>query len=343
MEQNDRKKRRHFWLGMLISLACLVAIFFFIEPAEILQALANARYGYLTLAGAGVVAFLMIRAVRWRFMLGNDAPWTQVFHIQNIGYFLTFILPFRLGDVARALLIGNVPPITIARGISTMVVERILDLLFIITLLPFTLASVERLPAWLQDVARFSGFAAVGAIVLLIIAANQRPFAARLATALLGRFSFLETRRWVGRLDSLLAGLDSLTRPRDGFLLVILSILTWLPILFAYHMGLLAVNLSPTLAMSAFVVCVAAFSVAAPSSPGQVGVFHAGVIAALELLRQPHAEAASFAFLYHALNLVSVTILGLIGIYGTGATFSKVVASTRAFVTAGNRSAVEER
>lgn len=327
-----RNKRRQFWPGMLLSVACLVAIFFFIRPADIANAIRTAQYGYLGLTVVGILLFMVFRAVRWRFMLNNQVSWRQVFHIQNIGYMLTMILPFRIGDVARAVLIGNVPPVTLAGGVSTMVVERVLDLLFIVTLLPFTLAGSRRLPEWMQETALASGIVAVAAIVVLIIAANQRPLAGRVATRLLNFVSFLNTERWLRRLDGLLAGLSSLTRLRHGLVLIGLSLLVWLPILLAYHAGLLAVNLEPSPAMTGFVMCAAAFSVAAPSSPGQVGVFHAGVIAALQFLGQPQAESASFAFLYHAINTVTMIGLGLVGLASTGATFGHVVTSAQRFM-----------
>ena len=157
MKREESGNRRQLWLGLIISLICLAAIFYFIRPQEIITALKTARYGYLVLSAMGIIAFLMIRAVRWRFMLNNDAPWITIFHIQNIGYLISTILPFRLGDVARAVLIGSVPPITISRGISTMVVERVLDMLFIVTLLPFTLAGIAYLPDWMRLGARASG------------------------------------------------------------------------------------------------------------------------------------------------------------------------------------------
>jgi glycosyltransferase 2 family protein len=259
-------------------------------------------------------------------MLDNRVSWSRVFHIQNIGYMLTMILPFRIGDVARAVLIGNVPPVSMAQGISTMVIERVLDLLFIVALLPFTLANVPQLPAEVQTAARLSAVAAVAVIAVLIIAANQRPLANRIATAVLNRIRFLDTIAWSRRSDELLAGLTNLTNLRDGLILVTLSILTWLPIILAYYAGLLAVNIQPTLAMAGFVVCIAALSITAPSSPGQVGVFHAAVTFALvQILGQPAAESASFALLYHALNFVTMVILGTIGIYGAGKTFGAVM------------------
>ena len=330
MKQQTRRKQLQLWLGILFSLLCLGAILFFIEPAAIWAALVTARYEYLALSAVGVLLFMMIRAVRWRFMLGNRVTWGQVFHIQNIGYMLTMILPFRIGDVARAVLIGNVPPVTLAQGISTMVVERVLDLLFIVALLPFTLANVPYLPAEVRTAAQFSGLLALTAIVVLIIAANQRPLANSLGRWLLDRLPFMDTETWLRRGDELLQGLSSLTRLKDGLILLVLSVLVWLPILAAYYSGLLAANIEPTWAIAGFTVCAAALSITAPSSPGQVGVFHAGVTFALvQILGQPAAESASFALLYHALNLVSMVILGTIGVYGAGATFGSVLSSAQ--------------
>ncbi len=126
--------------------------------------------------------------------------------------------------------------------------------------------------------------------------------------------------------------MDSLTRFKDGVMLILLTILTWLPIIGAYYATLLAVNIEPTWAMAAFVVCAAAFSVALPSSPGQIGVFHAGVIAALQILGQPEGASVSFAFLYHAMNIAVMAGFGVLGIVGTGATFRNVIETTQAFL-----------
>ncbi len=332
MNGEESGNQRQLWLGLIISLVCLAVIFYFIRPEEILDALKTARYGYLVFGIMGIVGFLMIRAVRWQFMLNNDAPWLTIFHIQNIGYLISTILPLRLGDVARAVLIGSVPPITISRGISTMVVERVLDMLFIVTLLPFTLSSIDYLPDWMRLGARASGILAIAAIVVLIIAANRRAWAARIVEGILSLVPFLDGATWAGRTDSFLAGLDSLTRFRDGLLLLLLTIATWIPIILAYYATMLAANLVPTVVMAAFVVCAAALSVALPSSPGQIGVFHAGVIAALQVWGQPEAASASFAFLYHALNSIVLITVGVIGIFGTGSTFRQVVKSTQDFL-----------
>lgn len=307
--------RRQFWLGTLITALSIAVLFLFVDLEQVATELRNANYLALALSSTGIIAFLFLRAIRWRFLLGGSVPLAQIFHVQNIGYLITYILPFRLGDVARAILVGNVPGVSLAAGLSTMVVERVLDLLFIVILLPLSLAGVARVPPNYQTAALTLGMLAAVAALSLLILANQRGRIYRLVTWMIDPIHFLDTEKWARRADSLLAGMSALTRLKDVFVLVILSTLVWLPIVFAYYMALAAVHLRPTPAMAAFAVSAAAVVVAAPSSPGQVGVFHLGVTAALnQVLGVPRDPAFSFAVLYHAVNMLVVIVFGSIAV-----------------------------
>jgi len=206
-------------------------------------------------------------------------------------------------------------------------------MIFVVAILPFALAAVDTLPDWMRDGARVTGVMAVLGILLLIVAANQRPLAARISTAVFNRIPFLDTDAWVRRVDDFLKGLDVLTRTKDGLALAIMTVLVWLPIIGAYYVSLTAVGLEITWPMAIFVFCAAAFSVALPSSPGQIGVYHLAVIAALTLMGQPEGPATSFAFAYHGLNMIIMpTILGLIGLAATGATLQNVWQTTQSYL-----------
>ena len=236
MERSSAAKRLQFWIGIVVSVACLAAVFIFVKPADIIRALGNTRYELWLLAAVSLVAFMILRAVRWRFMLnsglepGKRVPYGKVFHIQNIGYMLTNLLPFRLGDVARSVLIGNVPSLSISRGLSTMVAERVFDLAFIVILFPFTLSGVPEVPPTVNAIVRAAGVAVLVAIIVLVGAANQRDRASRLAGTLLGRVPKIDAQTWSRRLDDLLLGLDSLTSFRGAIVLLLLSIIIWAPI-----------------------------------------------------------------------------------------------------------------
>ncbi|MCP4363140.1 MAG: hypothetical protein GY796_34495, partial [Chloroflexi bacterium] len=163
-------------------------------------------------------------------------------------------------------------------------------------------------------------------------AANMRPLAGRIATAVFNRISFMDTQTWVRRIDDLLKGLDSLTRLKDGLILIGMTIIIWIPIIIGYWAGLKGVGIEATIPMAIFVMCAAAFSIAAPSSPGGIGVFHAGVTLALQVLGQPDGASAAFAFAYHFTNLLTLTVLGLIGLAATGATIRSVVNTTHDYL-----------
>ena len=50
MEQSPRKGRWQIWVGMLVGVACLAAVFiFFAKPGEIIESLRPVSYTHLTL------------------------------------------------------------------------------------------------------------------------------------------------------------------------------------------------------------------------------------------------------------------------------------------------------
>ncbi|MEM7799694.1 MAG: lysylphosphatidylglycerol synthase domain-containing protein, partial [Chloroflexota bacterium] len=113
-------------------------------------------------------------------------------------------------------------------------------------------------------------------------------------------------------------------------LLILWSILIWIPVIIAYDLGLRAVHLQIPFALVAFTVCVAAFGVAAPSSPGQFGIFHASILFALTtVLNSPGPAVLSFAILYHTLQFILFILIGAIGLFMTGTSWRELLNSAQ--------------
>ena len=311
-------KQLQLLLGIGISLLSIAAIFWLIDPAEVAAALQEANFTYLGLTGLYIAVYMGLRALRWRYLLQDTVPLHSVFHIQNIGYMLTQILPFRLGDVARAVLVGKTPRVTVAQGMSTMMVERVLDMLLIVILLPLTLSEAQTIPVWMQQGAKVTSLLAGTALVGFVVMARRWSEirglleARQFAHAVPPRF-----HTWLTQADNLMSGLAALTRWRSALFLLFLTALAWIPIILAYYTAMIAVHLPPDFAIAAFITCAGALSVAAPSSPGQIGVFHFGVMSALALVGQPSAPSASLAILYHATNFVMMILLGVLALLAT--------------------------
>ena len=322
--QMSVQKKRQFWLGMVISFLCLGGMFWAIKPSEIAHAVQQTNPRYLVGTAVYLTIYLLLRAIRWRFLLGNRIRQGELFHIQNIGQMLTQLLPFRLGDVARAVLVGQQPGLSVPQGVTTMVVERLLDMLLMVLLLPLALLQIDSLPTWLRQAALFSGVATVGLVAFLILVANKRPLAHKLLAWLGNKWSRLQSEKLHRQLDNLLDGLQAFTQWRSSLILLGLSLLTWLPVVLAYNAALQAVHLPPSILNATFIMIAGAFAVAAPSSPGQIGVFHMGVIAAMTALGQPAEAAATLAVLYHALNFLLMVLVGIVGLNSIRVSFHKL-------------------
>jgi hypothetical protein len=51
-----------------------------------------------------------------------------------------------------------------------------------------------------------------------------------------------------------------------------------------------------------------------------------------QVLRLPEGPSASFAFLYHALNLLTVALFGVVGVYRIGTTLGSVIETGRSLM-----------
>lgn len=306
------------WLGIAISLLAILGLIWVIDLAEVGRALVAANSWYLAAAAGAIVLFLLARAVRWRIMLARAIDYRPVLHVQNIGYMLGMLLPLRLGDIARALLIGRLPPVNFWQGASTMIVERLLDLLVFVILFPFAVANLDQTPPSLQNAARVSGIVALAGLVIFLVMARNRSWVDRVIVARLPAVLGDRARQ-------ALDGLTVFSRTADLLQIVLWTMMVWVPIAFSYDWGLRAVGLTLSWWELAFVLCCAAFAVAIPSSPGQLGVFHAAVFFALHtILGYPEAPAVGFALLIHALQVVIYVLLGLLGMSQLGQSWQQI-------------------
>ena len=331
-EQTENKRSSlSLWIGLGISAVSIIILLQLIDVREAAHEISTADYRLVLLGGLAQLLFLILRTFRWRFMLNKHPTWTQVFHIQNIGYMLTMLLPFRLGDLIRAFLIGKVKPLNFMQGASSMVLERLFDLLIIIIMFPFAIRGIEELPNSVRLAANVAGAAAVIGVGVLIFMANMPDLVRNIARWILDRIPFMKTDIWLERFDGILAGLDSLTSFKNTLYLLVMSVIIWVPIVYSYWITMVAVGIPATLSIAMFTVCIAAFGVAVPSSPGQIGVFEAAVSLALITVigQEISSTAASFGIIYHAVQYLVLMIVGAIGLVAQGESFGSLVRASR--------------
>ena len=301
---------------MTISLAALViALRGIDDPHQVAEVLAQAEYVYLLPAVVGMMGFLFTRSIRWRLLIGPQVSLARYFWVTNIGYLVSNILPFRLGDPARAAVIARGGEISTAAALSTVVVERVLDMLMVVALLagvaPFVGGSGSAVTAGL-----IAGGAALAASIMLLLLAFRPDWGRRATRRALGWIPRLDGERWARVLDGLFDGLAPLRSGRRALALLAWSVLTWVCVLVYYWTLLRAFLSHPPLLAAPFLVCVVGLGMAIPSSPGAMGVFHAVARYGLTIpFGVPVDQAVTIAFAMHIFQYVLGCLLGLIGLW----------------------------
>jgi len=308
------KRRWQLWVGLGISAVALVLALLGIDIAEVGHTLATADYVWLVPTAGGILGYLLARAVRWRLLLGPQVSLSRCFWVTNIGYLVSNVLPFRLGDPARAVVIGRGGAVSTAAALSTVVVERVLDMVMVVLLLgglaPFVAGAGRAMGAGLV-----AGGAALAALAVLLALAFRPDWGRRAVRWALGRVPRLDADRWAQALDGLFDGLAPLRSGRRGLGLLVWSVIAWIWVVFFYWTLLRAFLPRPPALAAPFLVCVIGLGMAVPSSPGTVGVFHAVARYALTVpFHVPVDQAVTIAFAAHAFQYLLMCLLGLVGL-----------------------------
>ncbi|MCK5525901.1 MAG: flippase-like domain-containing protein, partial [Candidatus Latescibacteria bacterium] len=316
-------------LGLAVSVFFLYLAFRRIDPNKMGQALGAVRYPFLLIALLLLFLSHWLRAKRHRYFLEPIKPIStgSLFSALMVGYMANTLLPAHLGELVRAVLIGQKERIPKVSVLATIAVERIVDVFCLLILMGMTFIAYPfpeeiRLSGYLTFV-----FAAVfGAFFLFL---KKRPEKAlSLVEAVSRPLSKKISDKLVELLGSFRDGLVPLQQPWHYAIVALLSVLVW-----ACYAGLFFVTLyafdfvkSYHLPWSAslVVLVITTVSIVVPSSPGYVGTYHWLCMVALRLFGVSESPALSFAIVAHAISVLPVSLVGGVLAWKEGISISKV-------------------
>ncbi len=311
-------------VGVVVSLICLGLALAGIEWIRAREALQRADWRYFLPAGISLLGNLLARSARWRVLLGSRVGLGKAFSVTNIGYLISNVLPFRLGDPARAVAIGLDGSAKISTALSTVLVERVLDMLTVVVLLALTVPFVGD-TGWTQEAGLLGAAMGLVAMGLLILLATRPRWGRGWLDRVLMCLPWIDRDRWRESFDGLLEGLAVLRSPGRTVAVIGWSAITWSLTVGYYLATLRAFIERPSLVEASFLTCATALGVALPSSPGAMGVFHSVARYALELPFGLKAETAvAIAFASHALQYVVMCLLGLVGLVHQNLSFAQL-------------------
>jgi hypothetical protein len=319
-------KSARFWIGLVISAICLYFSFQGIQFDKLLDALRGIVWLWMLLAALVFSASYAGRVFRWQLLFYPQKPrWDKTFHALNIGYFLSNLLPARLGDVIRAYLIGDIENVGKARALSTVVVERLSDGLTVVLLLAVTAFFVPNIPLEARQGAIAVAATGVGGVVFLLALSFQKARGMNLLRHLTAPIPFLQSPRLWGALESLIDGFAILRSPREIIGVAVWAVFVWITGGVIYWIVMRAMNLDLALSAAFLVMLVTSLVVVVPSSPGYIGVFH--YVAQLTLASAfgvDKSAALSYAVVVHAFTYILLIVLGLYSMWHEGLTYQKL-------------------
>lgn len=326
------KYGRVLLLGTLVSLAAIYLIYTQMRDNDLSLigvALGSARYQYVALSAAIIAAGLFARGARWQTLLSGALSFWRAFSINNVAYLINGIVPFRVGEVARAYLATRAdPPVPVLKSASTIVVERLLDLISIWVILLFAL-SQGNLPDELRKTALvLAPLSIVGFGVLVGMSARRET-----VLTLVAKVAAWLSIKWnvVGWAGHFLDGLRPLTDWRRFAAVAFWNTLSWLSSVASGYVLMYAFFDQPHWGATLLFTAMASLAVAVPAVPGNLGTYELSILLALQAMGFTDAPATvgAFAVAVHAVNLCINAGMGVIGFIQEGVSLQQLSQGVR--------------
>ncbi len=259
--------------------------------------------------GAGVVLLIgiyLVSSLRWMLLFQGELGFPASCLVVFMGHGLNAILPARGGDVVKLVYMQKTRGVALGRGAIRLVLEKSLDLVVVVLVALVAWATLlnDRMTQLLLPIG------AALALILLLVAAGRFPAAlGLLLNRLLARLPI--AGQFAERQESHLHEFSRLLRSRVVVLAALLTLVMWFLLQFVF-VALIAASLHMQLGYPAALLVIAcgALSIGLPSAPAGIGVYHAAVMGAFELLGYAPEQGLIAATLLHLLNTIPVLVLG---------------------------------
>lgn len=308
-------------IQILISLAIAVWIFWFlykdIEFNSLVEQIFSSNWAWIGLSLAIALGGYALRGWRWTLLIqeneGKKVTLSDAYHAVMVGYLANMIVP-RAGEVARCGVLSRTNGISIGHLLGTVILERSIDLLFLIAtiLLAFLvenelflnlagqLVDLDNLGTkLLQNLPLVLGGILVFCLVIYFILRRFRDN------------GFIQkVQHFLRELYSGIKGISTLKNPM-GFWLS--SVVIWL--IYFLTMYTVALGIQSTANLSSgevlLVMVMGSIGMVAPVQGG-IGTFHALVAFILIQLGISEVDGKIFAAIIHGTQVILVLVAGLI-------------------------------
>lgn len=300
--------RRWFFLILSYAIAagCLYWAFHGIRVRDLVHSMAGIGWWWVVLAVIFNLLIYFCAGWEWRILVRplGQISFGRAFQAVFASRFANDILPVHAGYVVRIYLTSQAISGRVAPLISSLLIERILDVFWLVVGIGVT-AFFFPLP---HEVARAGLVLGAGLVVglsmvaWLLLRKHKRPGVRPLASRLVIKLSSF--------IDRLAQGLRTTGRPRVLLGAFFLSVAKLVSFCLAFLLLLRAYGFSFSIWISLALFLIAYVGISLPSTPAGIGVFQLVCIAGLRFFGVSRPAASSFALLAYIVLTVPLTLAG---------------------------------
>lgn len=305
--------RRYVQIGLIlaVTVGCLIYAVQGMEWADVKASFSRANY--ISLLPMMVILFLFfaIKAWRWALLVHPIKPLSprEVTPAMMIGFMANNLLPAHLGEFVRVFVLGKQYNLEKTAVLSTVVLERVFDILAILLLLGVSLPFISGMPPEIEAGCKVFGIASLTGVAVLVVYMAFTKWFVRMTRSILNAIPFVPTKLSDGVVQMLEAGalgLDSVRSPKLLFGIAISSVAQWVLNASMIFASMWAFGVDGTYFQAVLVMGVIVFAILLPSTPGYFGVIQACFAAALG----KSADVFGASIYYHMCQYIPVTLVG---------------------------------
>jgi uncharacterized protein (TIRG00374 family) len=299
-------------VGVVISAVFLGVTLRNVDLGKAADAIGRSAPAWLIVALVIVLIDLSLRALRWHLLLRNveDAtvspPYRLAFGYLTLGFAANFVLPARLGDIARAVLAADTFKAPRLSIFGTILIERVSDgltFLGLAILSSLVVASASEL----RNLTVYAVVLAIGGMIAAIVgwlAITRTVLAStRVATAILGILRRLSAG----------AGAFRHASSAGAYLLLTATVATTATLVAWAVLQAVGVNLSPI--QTVLFLSGIALSLAIPAAPGAIGTYEFVGVAIITGLGYTPEQGLATILLMRILTTFPPALIGLVSIW----------------------------
>lgn len=321
-------------VSLIVGILLLVALIWWTGIDKIGAAIGSASPVWLAAATIVILPAYILKAIRWKLLLlpvKKNVRVSNTFWSTALGNMVNTLIPIRLGEFARAYILGEKEKSGFAPSFSSIVVERTLDLIGLLSIGVVTMLMISAQTSLSNLVANiFTAVAVLIAVILaiIIVGTKKEDLIIRILTQITSKIPLIKkyTTKIADFASSLIKGLQGLSQ--NPKMLVVNLSLTWVAWLIhtsAIYLTFMAFNYPISFVTATLGGTLMSLSHILPATPGYVGSYEAFWVLIFTLLGVTEMDVLlAMGVISHLIGTLPVVIVGCVSVVWLGVSFEEI-------------------